>query len=223
MKQVRDFSSVFDQIAPRCYCTSCLSGVLSEDDTAFIRFHRRPIPDLHDIEIREIACRCLSQAPRKRTTDTATAASSSSQLSPYKSEFVPVFRAAIWTASRFSHSSTLRRRWAVLPLPRHRQLRFGEPSWKSMVRHGSVAPSESSTVPADPSKRDVDRYSVQFDQQCAYAAESCGPPASKTITTPPGRFTQLLVQVSTPGTDDVSCTRFCTWAAQAWILTMTLR
>ncbi|KAH7014345.1 uncharacterized protein B0I36DRAFT_369312 [Microdochium trichocladiopsis] len=224
----------------------CLGGVLSEDDTAFIRFHSRPVPELNDIEIREIDCRQVSFADlEEKHYGPSYCCNPEFAVPPPNSEFVPVFRAAIcWYQDGFAVLTFLHHTvadglscqyliealaavtWDEIKLPRHRQLRFGEPSWKSMVRRGSIAPSTSSSAPASASSRQHGQHeAVQFDQHCAYAAKGCesGPLAHRGTTTPPGPLTQLLVQVSTPGTDDASCTRFCKRAAQAWILTMTSR
>ncbi|KXJ85161.1 hypothetical protein Micbo1qcDRAFT_223736, partial [Microdochium bolleyi] len=135
MEQINDFSSVFDQIAPRCYVSvaqyfrtsddqdtreiathlqqavrnlltvqPCLGGVLSEDATAFIRFHPRPVPELQDIEIREIDCREVSFADlEEKHYGPSHCCNPEFAVSPSKSEFVPVFRAAIcWYQDGFA-------------------------------------------------------------------------------------------------------------------------
>lgn len=283
--QAQEFTSVFDQIAPRCYVSvahffrtsadqdmksisgylqqavqrlitiqPCLGGVLSEDDTAFIRFHPRPTPQLGDIEIRELEYRQVSFADLENKHYGPTYCYNPELAVPNDNPFVPVFRVAIcWFQDGFALLAFLHHtiadglscqyliellaavtREETRLLPRHRQLRLGEPTWKSTPphRHTSTAPVASSssstpTTPAPSSRNSPQQEVVQFDQNCVYTAQGCesGPLTQRGTLIEPGRLTQLLVQVvPTHGSEeDASCTRFCRRTAQMWILTMASR
>lgn len=212
---------------------------------AFIRFHSRPVPNLNDIEIKEIDCRQTSFADlESKHYGPSYCCNPGFVVPPPNSEFVPVFHAAIcWYHDGFAVLTFLHHTvadglscqyliealaaatWDEIMLPRHRQLRLGEPSWENMTRRGSNAPLTSSSAPADPSRRASRHEAVRFDQHCAYAAKgyNSGPLAHWGSSTLPGLLNQFLVQVSTQGNEDASCTRFCKRAAQAWILIMISR
>lgn len=259
--QAQEFTSVFDQIAPRCYVSvahffrtsadhgltgqdmksisgylqqavqklitiqPCLGSVLSEDDSAFIRFHPRPTPQLNDIEIRELEYRHVSFTDLENKYYGPSYCYNPEFAVPNDNPFVPVFRVAIcWFQDGFALLTFLHHtiadglscqyliellaavtREETQLLPRRRQLRLSEPAWKSTPPHrrtstAPVASSSNSSTPTTthaPSSRNSAQEVDHFDQNCVYMAQGCqsGPLTQRGTSIEPGRLTQLLVQV----------------------------
>ncbi|KXJ87296.1 hypothetical protein Micbo1qcDRAFT_208319 [Microdochium bolleyi] len=266
-------SSVFCQIAPRCYVTIAhffrtsvdqdsraievhlkqairdlisiqpsLSGLLSEDEAGFIHLRPQPLPELHEINVKELDCRqtsfddledkhygpsyCIGPdfAMPLAGNDPAIRAA----LCWYKDGFAVVTLLHHTVADGLSCQYLIEALAATSCEQKdgfgHRQLRMGEVDRKEPTQAGLTTLSSGSTSTTGPSKEDQ----ALFDEHCAYIADGyeSGPLARKVTVVPPGPKTQLLLRAWTPhkATEDAySCSRFCKRAAQAWILIMVAR